>query len=147
MTQRVCTAALNYAAEIIAAAIGVEEVSREPIGPDQGEEETLSETKLIAALSEGTSQEGEYLMGSATPHEFEHGAAFQLLAVEGAETERRARCETAIMRAADAIAADPTLGGLVDYAELTEPTLDNAPRYTAIAAQLTLTYSAPTALG
>jgi hypothetical protein len=148
MNTRVSTAALDYAAGLIAAALHVESIARDPIGPVDGELDPIEGAQFVAALSEGPSVRGEYLMGSATPFEFQHNAAFEIIVLEGAgEEARRALRETLLMDAAAAIAADPTLGGLVDFAELCEPDPENAARYAGIAAQLEITYSAPTALG
>lgn len=142
---RVASAALDAAAQIIADAIETP-VKREPIGAQDAEADD-DDVALVAALSEGQGAEIGFLFGAAKPHEFEHAAAFELLAVGGDESQRRARLEAALEAAEAAILADPTLGGVVDYAELTEADPSAEPRYAGLVAQLSLTYSAPTALG
>lgn len=143
---RVGTAALDRAAEIIGASIGAT-VERFPLGPDAGVRDDKDRTRLVAALTEGAVVETGFCMGAQRPHEMELTAGFELLAVEGTDEARRARCEAALRLAESAIAADPTLGGLVDWAEFSAPDPEDELRFTALAAVLTLTYTAPSALG
>src|SRR5690349_6689049 len=123
--QRICSQALDRAALLIGTALGAN-VLREQMGPEAGDVDEIDQTALVTALSEGDSNAGEYLMGSTTPFEFTHGAAFELLIVGGSDDVRKARRDRALMEASAAIAADPTLGGLVDWAELIEPDPDVA---------------------
>ena len=143
---RVVTSALARAAELIGAALGVA-VASEPIGALDPEESPVDETKVAVSLSEGTSSEGEYLLGSATPYEFEHQAVFELVVAGSDEATRAAKRDECLMATAAAIAADPTLSGLVDFAELTSPDVSAEERFAGVTATLTLLYSAPTALG
>lgn len=140
-------AALDHAAEIIAAAIGVPKVGRDPVGADELSEDEIDETGVVVALSDGLGAETGYLMGAAEPYEFERSAALEIFVAGGDAAARRRKRDELVMKASAVVAADPTLGGRVDFAELTEaePTADE--RYVAIAANLNLTYSAPTALG
>jgi hypothetical protein len=144
---RVCTTALDYAADLIAARLGVGAVLREPLGADEPEAEPGADVALVAALTEGNSTELGYLLSAATPYEFEHAATFDLIVVGGGHDERRARRDDALFEAQAAIAADPTLGGLVDWAELENPDFSAEDRHVGVTATLTLTYTAPTALG
>ncbi|MFN3466042.1 MAG: hypothetical protein ACK4X1_18400, partial [Terricaulis sp.] len=136
----------DRAAAIIGAAISVN-VQRLALGPEEAEHDPASGTGMVAALSEGQPLEIGYLMGAARPFEFEHAAAFELLVVGGDAEARRKRFMDALECAAKAIDADPTLGGVVDFAELSTPDPDDEVRYAALAAVLTLTYTAPNALG
>lgn len=138
--------ALDRAAEIISAAIGAN-VQRLALGPEEPEHDPASNTGLVAALSEGQPLEIGYCIGATRPFEFEHAAAFELLAIGGDDAARRKRVVEALECAANAIDADPTLGGVVDFAELSTPDPDDEVRYSALAAVLTLTYTAPNALG
>lgn len=144
---RVCTAALDHAAGLIAAALGIERVGRDPIGPDEPEGEYGEDVALVVALSEADLVEGEYLMGAATPYEFSMPATLDVIVVGGSREQRLALRGEAIIAAAAAIAADPTLGGLVDFAEVESPDVTTGERSAGVQATLTLTYSAPTALG
>lgn len=144
--QRKSTAALDRAAQIIAGAIGAE-CERNAIAADDGVEEAFTGVRLHAALSEGAQAETGYCMGASEPYEIEHTAALEFISVEGTPEERRAIIEQAIIDSAEAIAADPTLGGLVDDAVVEEPDPDMADRYHGLEATLRLTYTAPTALG
>lgn len=146
MTRKV-TQALDRAGELIAAALGVAEISREPLGAEEPEAEPGADVGVVAALTEGDGQETGFLMGSATPFEFEHGADLEILVVGGGHAERRARRDDALNEAAAAIAADPTLGGLVDWAEIEKPDPSAGERMAGVSATLTLHYTAPTALG
>ncbi|HRO03723.1 MAG TPA: hypothetical protein PLS69_09000, partial [Terricaulis sp.] len=120
MSVRITPAALDVAACRLAEALGLEAISRLPIADEPQDDETIG-AGLVGALSEGASSQLGYAMGAARPFEFEHRAAFELVAVSGDDATRQARIADAIARAHDAIAADPTLGGLVDYAEMAEP--------------------------
>ena len=142
----VYAAALDRAAEIIALALGLERVGRAPIAQEPDEDE-LSGADLVATLSAGQSTETGYCLGAERPFEFEHRAAFECLAVKGDAAARTARVNAALELAAAAIAADPSLGGLVDYAELESADPTEALQFAALAGVLTLTYTAPTALG
>jgi hypothetical protein len=144
---RVCTAALDYAAELIAARLGVGLVAREPIGPDEPEAEPGADVAVVAALTEGEGQELEFLLGAAKPFEFEHPATLEILVIGGGHDARRARRDDALEEAEAAIAADRTLGGLVDWAELERVDLSVGERSAGVTATLSLLYTAPTALG
>ncbi|HYD87114.1 MAG TPA: hypothetical protein VEA80_06555 [Vitreimonas sp.] len=142
----VAESALDEAAQIIGQALELAQVLRDPIGPQQPDEDEDG-VGLLVALSEGVGSETGYCMGAARPFEFEHAAALEILVVGGSDSERRARRAAALAAAAAAIAADPTLGGLVDHAEIGAPDPSAEARYVAYAATLTLTYTAPDALG
>lgn len=145
---RLLPQALAHAAALIAAALGVEDVSMEPIGPEEGEAEPGEDARIIVALSEGSAPESiGFLMGAASPYEFQHDASLDILVVGGSAEDRRARRDAALVEAHDAIAADPTLGGLVDWAELSGAALSVTERAAHAGVDLSLTYSAPTALG
>lgn len=147
-TQRKIKTILDKAAAIIAGAIGVSEIARNPIGSEEGEEDLSGDLPLLAALSEGEpGLLGELMMSASDAFEFEHGAAFELLAVGGSDAERKERCELALMRANEALMRDPTLGGVCDYARFEEPDPEMQDRFIAIAARLAVTYTAPSALG
>jgi hypothetical protein len=138
--------ALDRAAELIAAAVGAA-VQRDPVAAVDDEADAVSGTGLVIALSEGATTETGYCIGASRPYEFEHAAAFQVLVVRGDETARRARRREVVADSEAAIAADPTLGGLVDHAEFASPDPSDEELYAGLAASLVLTYTAPTALG
>ncbi len=140
----IAEAALDYAAELIATACGIASVSRSALAE---EPEDDGETGLVIALATGTWTETGYCIGAAKPHEFDHAATLEVLAVGGDEAARKARVAAALAAANEAIAADPTLGGAVDLAELTSPDPTDAERFVALAAVLQLTFTAPDALG
>lgn len=142
----VAEAALDRAAEIIAAAIGVERVTRDQI-MDEPAVDAVDETGLVVALATGAWLELGYATGASRPYEFQHDAPFEILVVRGDPAARRARRSKAIADANAAIAADPTLGGLVDRAEFVSPDPNDAERFLALAATLQLTFTAPDALG
>lgn len=144
---RVVSQALDAAAALIAAALGLSEVAREPLAAEEPEAAPGEDVGLVVALSEARGQETGFLMGASAPFEFEHDAAFELIAVGGSAEERRAARDEALACAAEAIAADPTLGGLVDWAELTDVDFSVGERSAHAAASLSLHYTAPTAMG
>jgi hypothetical protein len=141
----VAEAALDYAATLIAEAAGVS-VDRTGI-PDDPDFDDDSGTGLVAALATGTWTETGYLISAAKPYEFEHAAPFQVVVFGDDQAERSARRAAYVRAAHDAIADDPTLGGLVDHAELGLPDPADEERFTGLAAVLTLTFTAPDALG
>lgn len=102
---------------------------------------------LAAALSEGETVELAYLLGASEPHELLHRARLEILAAGGPEDARRAALDDALVACGAAVAADPTLGGLVDFAEL-EPGApfdgdeDSARGFVGVTALLSLTYCA-----
>ncbi len=91
-------------------------------------------------------------LGGSTPFEFEHVGQLTILLAGGEEAARGAFADDLLAAAETAILADPTLGGLVSYAELgpgareaiTEAESRGAYGWSA---DLTLTYAAPTKLG
>lgn len=143
----VADVALERAAEMLASAFGVARVARLALGAEEGETEPVGETALVAALSNGQSVETGYCMGADRPFEFEHVAALELVLTGGDPDARNERRRALIDCAAAAIAAEPTLGGLVDYAEIGGADPSDEVRYLSLAATLTLTYTAPNALG
>lgn len=147
MSARKYVQALDYAAGLIAKALGVEKVAREPIAALDGEEDAHSGVSAVCALSDGVGSETGYCMGASEPYEFERAAALELAVVGGSEEERSAKAEEWIMAAAAAVEADRTLGGLVDDAVVEEADPELADRYAALSATLRLTYTAQTALG
>lgn len=142
---RVAVAALDAAARIIGDVLG-QEVMRAPIAGEPQDDEAIG-AALVVALSEGQSTNLGYAIGAPEPYEFEHRAALELLALDGDDAACAARIADAIARIDAAIRADTRLCGTVDYAELEEPDPTDTERYHALAAILTLTYTAPTALG
>lgn len=144
--ERITTQALDRAAARIAAAI-LTRVEREPIGALDADADSDGVT-LIAALSEGGATELGYILGGGPrAYEFEQRAAFELIAIGGDDNQRKLRVARALAVAYRVIEADPTLGGLVDYAVLEQPDPSDEIRYAALAAVLVLTFTAPTALG
>lgn len=142
----VADAALDYAAELIGAALGGVEVSRDAIAEEPADDEA-TDTGLVVALATGTWTETGYCMGAARPYEFEHAAPFEVLVVGGDEAARKARLVGAVRDAAAAIAADTTLGGRVDHAEFVTPDPSEEALFAGLRAILQLTFTAPDALG
>lgn len=139
-------AALNAAASMIAQALGLKEVMREPIAGEPEDDDVIG-AGLVVALTEGQSTQLGYAFGAPEPYEFEHRAALELLATDGDSEAQKHRIADAIATIDAAIRADTTLCGTVDYAELEEPDPTDSERYHALAAILTITYTAPSALG
>lgn len=143
------SAALDCAAARIAAACALSKVARQPIGADELDDDSISNTSALMALSEGQSVETGYCIGATEPHEFEHVAALEVIVLggDGDPQVRAQRVRELVALAAAAIAEDPMLGGLVDFAEIGAPDPSDEVRYAGLAATLTLTYTAPNALG
>lgn len=107
---------------------------------------------IAAALSEGETATLAVLLGSAEPYELLHTARLEVLAAGGRGADNddalaRAVIDDALLLCGDAIAADPTLGGLVAFAELdaAEPfdgAADTGPAFLGATAVLRLTYTA-----
>lgn len=140
----------DYAATIIGAAIGMT-IARDPeTTPEPAGDGAV---KMAAALISGDAPvETGFLLGAVTPYEFEQRGRLEILVAGGEPAAREASVNAALKNAAGAIAADPTLGGRVEYAELAGADLNvvnengqRAARYWS--ADLVLTYSAPNALG
>jgi hypothetical protein len=147
MSARVYPQALDYAAGVLAKAIGVQKVAREPIDALEGDEDAHKGVRVVCALSDGIGIETGYCMGASKPYEFERAAALELVVIGGSEEERSTKAEEVITAAAAAIEADRTLGGLVDDAVVEEADPEMEERYAGLAASLRLTYTAQTALG
>jgi hypothetical protein len=143
---RVLPPALDAVAHLISQTLGLAEVMRAPIAGEP-EDDGVIGAGLVAALSEGQSTQLGHAMGALKPYEMEHRAALELLAVGGDDNARARRIAEALESIEAAILADPTIGGRVDYAELEEPDPTDTERFYALSAVLTLTYTAPTALG
>lgn len=141
----IAESALDYAAMVIAHALNIERVEREPIADDS--EEAWPGVEIVITLTDGASSEVGYCIGADRPYEFEHVAPLEILITKGDLEERRMRRREALAKAAAAIAADTTLGGRVDHAELTAPDPADEDRFAALSATLSLLYTAPDALG
>lgn len=137
--------ALDYAAALIGASLGVA-VERSGLIADPVPEPT-EETGLVVALATGAWTETGYLIGAERPYEFDHAAVLQILTTGGDEAARLSRRADALRVVADLVAADPSLGGHVDFAELVSPDPDEEARFAGVAATLSLTFTAPDALG
>lgn len=142
---RVIDAALDAAARLIGEALGVD-VMREPIAGDPADDDVTG-AAIVVALTAGAGTQLGYAMGAAKPFEFEHRAALELLAIDGDTAAMKHRIADALARIDTAIAEDRRLCGTVDFAELEDPDPTDTERYHALAAILTITYTAPSALG
>lgn len=148
MERRKASVALDYAALLFAHTLGIEACAREPFDPAAGEEDEESDVRFACSISEGPMQELGYAMGADEPYEFEMAALGELIGAEGvSEEERRAFIEDKLLRLAEAVENDPTLGGCVDFAEIGEPNPDMADHYSAMVFTMRITYTARTALG
>ncbi len=141
--------ALDAAAALIAAALGVE-VAREPMAErDPPDPDPLGVTLAVALAQGPTGPPSAQLLGQPPAFEFEHTATLEIVALGGAEADRADAVTAALIAADAALAADPTLGGLVDFAELAGPDFSSAkaPPMAAVSVDLLLTFTAPSALG
>lgn len=119
MARPVYAEAIDAAAALIGAAVGFEiRVNpKSAIDPeDQGDS-----VFLIGAIAKGSSSVLGERLGVAARYEIEHAATLTFFAFGGEEADQDAALENAQILAANAVLADPTLGGLVDDAAVGPP--------------------------
>lgn len=111
--------AIDAAAVLIGAAVGFEiRVNpKSAIDPDDQGDGVF----LVGAIAKGSSNLLNTLLGGATPYEIEHAATLTFFAFGGEEEDQDAALENAQILAANAVLADPTLGGLVGDAAIGPP--------------------------
>lgn len=149
MSRPLYAQAIDAAALLFSTAIGVPFAINPKSAVD--EEELDDGVLMVAAISKGTSQTLNELLG-APRFEIEHAARVTLFSFHGEEADQDAAIETAQMEMATAIAADPTLGGLVDDCILGSPSDDLIPAAdsvsgAAVTLPLTILYTAASAAG
>lgn len=143
--------ALDVLALRLAAALGIDEVARRTTFAQQTT--ALGQgLRLMAALPNGRSAEIGYLMGAARPFEVEHTTRLIVGAVGGAAEDRAAAAQFALQRAALAIEADVSLGGLVadiraDAGDWQDVAEDAGPAVTGGVLDIILLIESETALG
>lgn len=91
-----------------------------PVSPASTQEPDVDgdSVQVVAALARGATTINAETLGGAERYELQHEARLELLAAGGPEAARAARVAALWPLAGAAIAADPSLGGLVDHAEL-----------------------------
>lgn len=149
MARPIYAQALDAAALILSTVIGVPVAvnPKSAIDPEELDEGVL----MVAAVAKGASQTLNELLG-APRFEIEHPARFTLFAFHGEEADQDAAIEAAQIAAAEALAADSTLGGLVADCSLGSPTDDLIPAAdtvsgAAITLPLIFLYTAASAAG
>ena len=99
----------------------------------------------LVILRDGDAGDPEVIL-SPTRYVYQHRAEIEVLVQQADQAERDAALDTLLMAVGEALAADPRIGGMVDFAhpgspELLQETIEGAPTIKAAVIPVFLEYS------